>query len=135
MSVHLPQMHNWEQKARSNWHSDHTSMGFSISRHQKSPSKCEAGTDVCLAACIACNSTFNVNDFSGSHVLWKSLHTPQVSDAYFPKNGHSYCIQNQELAEPQHRQLPSKKNELSIFVSGAFEPAAALRQRAMAGAL
>ena len=60
----------------------------------------KAGTDGCLAACIPCNSTFNINDFSGTHVLWESLHTPQVSDAYFPKNGHSYRIQKLDLAEP-----------------------------------
>ena len=50
----------------------------------------KAGTYGRLTTSIPCYSTFNINDFCGAHILCKSLHTLQMSDADFSKNGHSH---------------------------------------------
>ena len=45
--------------------------------------------------------------FSGAHVLCKSLHTLQVSDADFPKNGHWRRIQKLSLVDFFFLRLPN----------------------------
>ena len=48
----------------------------------------KAGTYGCLTSCTPSNSTFNINDISGAHILCKSLYTLQMRDADLAQNGY-----------------------------------------------